>query len=79
MLYINICWNRKQFKDELKPKINTERVREGRDYVIALLSFSVCQKQVALTHMGQHNVKGNNNKVLYKFLLLHIHAVYYYM
>ena len=23
--------------------------------------------------------KGNNNKALYKFLLLHIHEVYYYM
>jgi len=24
-------------------------------------------------------LKGNNNKALYKFLLLHIHEVYYYM
>ena len=25
------------------------------------------------------NIKGNNNKALYKFLLLHIHEVYYFM
>ena len=47
--------------------------------LMILISYDLVIRLTIIINHLRKKFNGNNNKAIYKFLLLHIHEVYYYM